>query len=177
LYELGSVGTRSSPQERSFALPSSNPIIIGDARVAIRWTVLCSDYNLTLQQPTEQQQIENWVLPITPHRSLEFHIVLTSVRAGPAKQMLPNLTTGRILGKLQANLRTKASSLFTALPAEVAVPSTRQKQFILQTLDIHQQPNYKPTRLGEVFSPLFFSSALPFHKHKSKLRQMYNEDG
>jgi hypothetical protein len=56
--------------------------------------------------------------------------------------MLPNLTTGRILGKLQANLRTKASSLFTALPAEVAVPSTRQKQFILQTLDIHQQPNY-----------------------------------
>ncbi len=85
LYLLGSVGTRSSPQERSFALPSSNHIIIGDARVAIRWTVLCSYYNLTLQQPSEQQQIENWVLPITPHLSLEFHIVLTSVRAGPAK--------------------------------------------------------------------------------------------
>jgi hypothetical protein len=84
LYQLGSVGTRSSesisPQERSFALASSNHIIIGDAGVAIRWTVLCSSYNLTLQQPTEQQQIENWVLPITPHLSLDFHIVLTSVR-------------------------------------------------------------------------------------------------
>jgi hypothetical protein len=64
---------------RSFAVASSNHII-GDARVAIRWTVLCSSYNLTLQQPTEQQQIENWVLPITPNLSLEFHIVLTSVR-------------------------------------------------------------------------------------------------
>jgi hypothetical protein len=28
------------------------------------------------------------------------------------------------------------------LPAEVAVPSTRQKRFILQTPDIHQQLNY-----------------------------------
>jgi hypothetical protein len=85
LYQLDSVGTRSSEsisaQERSFALTSSNHIIIGDARVAIRWTtVLCSSYILTLQQPTEQQQIENWVLPITPHLSLEFHIVLTCVR-------------------------------------------------------------------------------------------------
>ncbi len=60
-------------------MASSNHII-GDARVAIRWTVPCSSYNLTLQQPTEQQQIENWVLPMTPHLSLEFHIVLTSVR-------------------------------------------------------------------------------------------------
>jgi hypothetical protein len=64
---------------RSFAVASSNHII-GDARVAIRWTVPCPSYNLTLQQPTEQQQIENWVLPMTPHLSLEFHIVLTSVR-------------------------------------------------------------------------------------------------
>jgi hypothetical protein len=39
--------------------------------------------------------------------------------------MLPNLTTGRILGKLQANCKIKASSLFTAA-SEVAVPSTRQ---------------------------------------------------
>jgi hypothetical protein len=39
--------------------------------------------------------------------------------------MLPNLTTGRILGKLQANCKSKLPPC-SLVPAEVAVPSTRQ---------------------------------------------------
>jgi hypothetical protein len=47
------------------------------------------------------------------------------------------------------------------LPAEVAVPSSRQKQFILQTLDIHQQLNYiKQLDLEEFFH--LYSFDLPY---------------
>jgi hypothetical protein len=70
--------------------------------------------------------------------------------------MLPNLTTGRILGKLQANLRTKASSLFTA--ACRGSSSFNKAKTVYSTNPGYPSTTelHKATRFGEVFSPLFF---------------------